>query len=89
MSILVTVLAVLAVFHIIFAMTFLGSVFVFDFVLAPALNVFSPSTYKEFLMKGWPIMAKFLHASVVGTALFGLLLYGGGGFYSVSAVAVL
>jgi hypothetical protein len=82
MTLLVTALAEL---HIIFGMTFLGSVFALNLVLGPGVYKLSPATFKEFFVKVWPMMARFLHASVGGTVLFGLLLYAGGGFGSLSA----
>jgi hypothetical protein len=74
----------LAILHVIFAMNFLGSVFILNLVMGPVVLKLSPATLNEFFAKFWPSMARFLHGSIGGTAIFGLLLYGVGGFGSLS-----
>lgn len=81
--------ASMAVLHVVFGMNFLGSVFVLNFVLGPILLVLSPTTMTEFLSKFWPAMTRFLHASIGGTALFGLLLYAAGDFHSMTGNAAM
>lgn len=76
--------AILAVIHVIFGMMFLGAVFVLNLALSPVVLRLSPTTTKEFFTKFWPSMARFLHAAIGGTALFGLLLYASGGFNALS-----
>ena len=78
------VLTVLAVLHVIFGMNFLGSVFVLNLVIGPLVLVLPPSTITSFFSKFWPAMARFLHATIGGTALFGILLSAAGSFSSVS-----
>jgi hypothetical protein len=74
----------LAVLHVIFGMNFLGAVFILNVVLGPVVLLLSPSTMVEFFTKFWSPMAKFLHATIGGTVLFGLLLYAAGGFSSLT-----
>lgn len=78
------VLSILAVLHVIFGMNFLGSVFVLNLVIGPFVLLLSPSTLTEFFSKFWPAMTRFLHVSIGGTALFGILLYVDGSFNSIS-----
>jgi hypothetical protein len=78
------VLTVLAVLHVIFGMNFLGSVFILNLVIGPIVLVLPPATVTSFFSKFWPAMSRFLHASIGGTALFGILLYAEGSFNSMS-----
>ena len=79
--------ATLALLHIVFTMNFFGAVFVLNFVLGPVVLAVSPSTMTEFFSKFWPSMKRFLHASIGGTAIFGLLLYAAGDFRSMTGNA--
>ncbi len=79
-----TVTAALAILHVVFGMNFLGAVFVLNLVLGPIVLLLSPQTVREFFSKFWPAMARFLHISIGGTALFGILLYVSGSFSSSS-----
>ena len=83
------VLSVLAVLHVIFGMNFLGSVFVLNLVMGPVVLLLSPSTLTDFFSKFWPAMTRFLHISIGGTALFGILLYADGSFGSVTGDAAI
>jgi hypothetical protein len=81
--------ATLAFLHIAFGMNFFGAVFVLNFVLGPVVLAVSPATLTEFFTKFWPAMKRFLHASIGGTAVFGLLLYAAGDFRGVTGNAAL
>ncbi len=83
------VAATLALLHIVFGMNFFGAVFVLNFVLGPVVLAVSPTTMTEFFSKFWPSMKRFLHASIGGTALFGLLLYVAGDFHNVTGNAAI
>jgi hypothetical protein len=83
------VLTILAVLHVIFGMNFLGSVFVLNLVIGPMVLLVSPATLVEFFSKFWPAMTRFLHISIGGTALFGILLYADGNFSSVSGTTAI
>ena len=65
-------------------MSFLGAVFVLNLALGPVVLNLSRATSKEFFSKFWPGMTRFLHASIGGTALFGILLYLGGDFHTLA-----
>jgi hypothetical protein len=78
------VLTILAVLHVVFGMNFLGSVFILNLVIGPIVLVLPPATVTSFFSKFWPAMSRFLHASIGGTAVFGVLLYAAGSFSSVS-----
>jgi hypothetical protein len=77
----------MALLHIVFGMNFFGAVFVLNFVLGPVVLAVSPATLAEFFSKFWPGMKRFLHASIGGTAIFGLLLYVVGDFHEVTGSA--
>jgi hypothetical protein len=77
----------LAALHVIFGMNFLGAVFVLNVVLGPVILMLSPSTTRDLFSKFWPAMTRFLHITIGGTAIFGILFYAIGGFSSVTGSA--
>jgi hypothetical protein len=79
--------AALAVLHVLFGMNFLGAVFILNLVLGPIVLVLPPSTVRGFFTKFWPPMARFLHVTIGGTALFGFILYFNGDFGSMSGTS--
>jgi uncharacterized membrane protein len=66
--------AILAWFHIIFAMMWLGGGVMFAVVVAPALAKLSPASSGEFFVKVVPRVARFFQIVAGLTILFGVLL---------------
>jgi hypothetical protein len=77
------------VLHVLFAMLFLGAAFVLNLGLGPVVLALPRSTVAEFFGKFWPGMTRFLHASIGGTALFGIVLYVAGDFHTGTSNAAI
>ncbi|MDA4127237.1 MAG: hypothetical protein OK452_08575, partial [Thaumarchaeota archaeon] len=74
-------IAILAWFHVVSAILWLGGGVMFAFVVGPALAKLSPSSSGEFLLNVAPRVARFFQIIAGSTVLFGvLLLYSMGGF---------
>ncbi|MDV3244949.1 MAG: hypothetical protein LYZ66_07260 [Nitrososphaerales archaeon] len=77
--------AVLAWFHVISAVAWLGGGIMFAVVIGPALVKLSPSSSGEFLAKVAPKVGRFFQIIAGSTILFGVLLvYNLGGFELLS-----
>ncbi len=66
--------AILAWFHVISAIGWLGGGIMFVFVVGPALAKLSPPSSAEFLVNVAPRVARFFQISAASTILFGALL---------------
>jgi uncharacterized membrane protein len=78
------VIAILAWFHVVSAIGWLGGGIMFAFVLAPALAKLSPPSSGEFLVKVVPRVVRFFQIFAGTTVLFGVLL-----LYSLGSLPLL
>lgn len=66
----------LATFHVLFAVLWLGGGIMFGFLIAPRIGQTSPSTAREFFLKVGPAVLRYFQVIPALTILFGLLLLG-------------
>ena len=71
---LALLVAVIAWFHILFAISWVGSAVFFAMVLSPVLKVLTPQSRGEFLFKSLPKIEQFELAVSTLTIVFGVLL---------------
>ena len=69
-----SIIGVLAILHILFAVLWFGGVVFFLSVLSPAARTFSPTASLELLTKAGPRQVRFFEVVATATILFGLAL---------------